>query len=392
MKPYPVHPVAQIFPLIEGQAFLDMAHDVELRGVRDPVWLWKGQLIDGRNRVRCWEWALERRQERAELAAEAARAAARHLKLSAADLATFKRAAETIADHDPESTATELMERLPAADRERLRKLPRLEFYESELQLRFDRLLPRIRELDPEAVRLLAKMAREQVDVVAQAEKDLPKAQQQAQDLAAQAARPLKLPTRTWDGKGSLVAFIMSLNLHRRHLSESQRAMIAGRAAGGLEEEARTRKLARLKKGDQAPKASAEANGKTEGKTAETAAKLGHVSRASVERARKILKHGTPELAAAVDAGKISVSKAAEFVKLSPEEQKKRIKEEGAAAQKKVRELDLADAFGRWQKNVAKLLRQFAGCETPLPAVVRAGKKLAQVLASEARRLIKDGA
>ena len=36
---------------------------------------------------------------------------------------------------------------------------------------------------------------------------------------------------RQWDGNGSLVSFIVSLNLHRRHLDESQRAMVAAKIA-----------------------------------------------------------------------------------------------------------------------------------------------------------------
>ena len=36
---------------------------------------------------------------------------------------------------------------------------------------------------------------------------------------------------RAWDGQGSLVSFVVSLNLHRRHLNESQRAMIAAKIA-----------------------------------------------------------------------------------------------------------------------------------------------------------------
>ena len=46
---------------------------------------------------------------------------------------------------------------------------------------------------------------------------------------------------RTWDGEGSLVQFVVSLNLHRRHLQPLQRAGVATNMLPLLEKEARER-------------------------------------------------------------------------------------------------------------------------------------------------------
>lgn len=46
------HPLANIFPLIDGQAYQELMADVMRHGVREPVWLYEGQILDGRNRYR----------------------------------------------------------------------------------------------------------------------------------------------------------------------------------------------------------------------------------------------------------------------------------------------------------------------------------------------------
>ena len=50
---------------------------------------------------------------------------------------------------------------------------------------------------------------------------------------------------RTWDGSSSLTAFVISANLHRRHLTSNQRAAMAVRLLPELKKEAKTRQGAR---------------------------------------------------------------------------------------------------------------------------------------------------
>src|SRR5262249_55098335 len=97
-------------------------------------------------------------------------------------------------------------------------------------------------------------------------------------------------------------AYVVSLNLKRRHLDESQRAMVAA-------------KLATFKRGDNQHTPIGEAS---KGKAAE----LLNVGKRSVDRTAAVCDQGTAELIHAVEAGKVKVSIAADIATLSPEEQR----------------------------------------------------------------------
>jgi ParB-like chromosome segregation protein Spo0J len=104
------------------------------------------------------------------------------------------------------------------------------------------------------------------------------------------------------------LAFVLSRNLVRRHLDESQRSMVAARAAN----------LGAGMRGDYVTAASKEAAVSQ----TEAAARL-QVSRSSVQRARRVITEGTPELVEKVDRGLIPVSTASKLVVLPKAEQVK---------------------------------------------------------------------
>src|SRR5262245_56248696 len=46
------HPIANIFPLMEGKEFDDFKQSIKDNGLRDPIILYEGKILDGRNRYR----------------------------------------------------------------------------------------------------------------------------------------------------------------------------------------------------------------------------------------------------------------------------------------------------------------------------------------------------
>jgi hypothetical protein len=99
------------------------------------------------------------------------------------------------------------------------------------------------------------------------------------------------------------LGYVLSRNLHRRHLTESQRAMVAAKAAD-------------LKRG---------ANQHSEGLPIGRAAQLLNVGHRSVARAREVLRRGVPGTGEGCRGRQAPVSSAAEISRVTVQEQHERL-------------------------------------------------------------------
>lgn len=110
--------------------------------------------------------------------------------------------------------------------------------------------------------------------------------------------------TREYQGREEdVVSFVTSLNLHRRHLNASQRAMVAS-------------KIAEWKNGVN------QHTGGSANLPTHQAAKLMSVSERSVHTAKAVTAKGEPEVASAVMSGKMSLHEASTVIQLRPETQR----------------------------------------------------------------------
>jgi ParB-like nuclease domain len=120
----------------------------------------------------------------------------------------------------------------------------------------------------------------------------------------------LACPTREYQGNDPL-GFILSMNLHRRHLNESQRAMVAAKLATMWQgERTDLEPSANLPKVSQAH-----------------AAELLHISERTLRDAKKVQTEAQPEVIRAVEAGTLAVSAAAKLAEQPVSVQRSVVKE-----------------------------------------------------------------
>jgi len=151
-------------------------------------------------------------------------------------------------------------------------------------------------------------------------------------------------PTFTVYGGDDPIAYVISLNLRRRHLNESQRAVAAA-------------KLATLKDGQRADL--------VEGLPIGRASEMLNVGERSVARAREVQEHGAPELIHAVEQGSVSVSAAADVATLPAQEQREIV----ARGERKIlRAAQEIRARKAEMRRAERLERLAATCNQPFPS------------------------
>lgn len=151
-----------------------------------------------------------------------------------------------------------------------------------------------------------------------------------------------------WQGDGDPFDWVVSQNLHRRHLDSSQRSMVAA-----LLPKLRERKFAGRPAGQvlQTPDGHKEL---FRGKSAQQAAAILNVSTRSVEHAQRVIEHGAPELVEAVRSGSVAVSVASDLANAPQAEQREVLAaDDEKAIRAKAREFRDRDRAKKAEKKAA---------------------------------------
>lgn len=154
----------------------------------------------------------------------------------------------------------------------------------------------------------------------------------------ARACEELGLPvaTQIYEGdESNLVAFVVSLNLHRRHLDESQRGLVAA-------------KLSNLDHGQKKSDAPI-------GVSQHDAAEMLNVGHRTVQRAREVLESGAPELVAAVEQGRVSVNAAATIAEAPKEQQREIVARGEKEILEAAKQIRAEKAIARREERIEKL-------------------------------------
>lgn len=170
---------------------------------------------------------------------------------------------------------------------------------------------------------------------------------------------------------GDPLAWVISKNLKRRHLDESQRSMVAS-------------KLATMRQGERTDLVEPSANLPKVDQQA--AARLLNVSSRSLRSARTVREHGAPALAEAVEQGKVAVSTAETIARAAPAEQAEILEAAGGdekkilAAAKEIRSRQRKQRF----EQVTEKLAAISEDSKPLPT----GQKYPVIYADPATRYV----
>ena len=126
------------------------------------------------------------------------------------------------------------------------------------------------------------------------------------------------------------VGYVVSLNLYRRHLTVSQAAMCAQRARAMYDRAAKQRQR---QSGGRGVRKGVAKCPQPKGKARDQVGDVFGISGKTVDRAQRVIQEGIPELAQAVDAGTLTVNRAATIASW-PKKLQKEIFEAGKANSK----------------------------------------------------------